>query len=102
MTLADLTALAGRHECLPGSAAVPLPDFFRPGQLYSDGNGYRAPELTNEFWVVAVSRHRERGGLRAFGWVRTGAPGALWHGHFLDEDAFEDWTETGPAPEADA
>lgn len=70
------------------------PAFFEPGHTYTDGNGYRAPELTTIFRVEHVTRHPDRGHLRAIGWVRSGEPGAKWHGDFRDEGEFRGWTIT--------
>ncbi|MEU8473706.1 hypothetical protein [Streptomyces hygroscopicus] len=68
--------------------------FFQPGRTYAYGQtGYRAPELTVLFWVEHVTRHPERGHLRAIGWSKTGEPGSKWRGDFQDEDQFEGWAE---------
>lgn len=76
-----------------GESTQPAPHFFQPGRTYTDGNGYRAPELTAYFRVEHVTRHPDRGTLRAIGWMRNGTPGAGWHGDFRDEDQTEGWTE---------
>ncbi|MEV6180138.1 hypothetical protein [Streptomyces sp. NPDC052015] len=68
-------------------------DFFQPGHTYTDGNGYRAPEITTIFRVEHVTRHPDRGHLRAIGWAKTGEPGSKWHGDFRDEGEFGGWTE---------
>lgn len=81
----------------PAPTSTPQPEFFQPGRTYTQGNnGYRAPELIPLFRVEHVTRHPERGHLRAIGWMRTSNPGARWHGHFQDEDEFDGWTETTP------
>lgn len=69
------------------------PDFFQVGRTYTDGNGFRAPELTTLFMVEHVTRHPVRGHLRAIGWSKTGEPGATWHGDFRDDDEFHGWTD---------
>jgi hypothetical protein len=69
------------------------PEFFHPGRTYTDGNGYRAPELTRIFRVDHVTRHPDRGHLRAIGWMRSGEADAKWHGDFRDEDEFDGWSE---------
>lgn len=69
------------------------PDFFQPGHTYSNGTGYTAPELITLFCVEHITRHPNRGTLRAIGWMRSGAPDSGWHGHFQDEGEFEGWTE---------
>ncbi|MCX4540460.1 hypothetical protein [Streptomyces sp. NBC_01565] len=68
-------------------------EFFQPGRTYTDSNGYRAPEITTYFHVEHVTRHPERGHLRAVGWSKSGAPGARWHGDFRDEGEADGWTE---------
>jgi len=80
-------------EKATAAAATATPDFFQPGHTYSDGTGYTAPEITTYFRVEHVTRHPDRGHLRAIGWVRNGAPGAGWHGDFRDEDEFDGWTD---------
>jgi hypothetical protein len=77
-----------------GTTATP---FFQPGHTYTDGNGFRAPELVNYFRVEHVTRHPDRGHLRAIGWLRSGAPNAGWHGDFRDEDEFDGWTDVTEA-----
>lgn len=67
--------------------------FFQAGRTYTDGDGYTAPEITVFFHVEHVTRHPERGRLRAIGWVKSGAIGAKWRGTFLDEDEFAGWNE---------
>lgn len=85
-----------------GAEPDPAADFFQPGRTYAYGQtGYRAPELTTLFRVEHVTRHPERGRLRAIGWARTGEPSSLWRGHFQDEGEFEGWAEVTsgePAP----
>lgn len=71
------------------------PDFFQPGRTYRSAHtGYTAPELILTFQVEHVTRHPDRGHLRAIGWMRTGEPDAMWHGDFRDEDEFDGWTDT--------
>ncbi|WP_086710276.1 hypothetical protein [Streptomyces antimycoticus] len=81
------------HRMADEAGKVTQPaDFFQPGRTYAYGQtGYRAPELTVLFWVEHVTRHPERGHLRAIGWSKTGEPGAKWQGYFQDEDQFEGW-----------
>lgn len=77
-----------------GAEITQSTDFFQPGRTYTYGQtGYRAPELTVLFWVEHVTRHPERGHLRAIGWSKTGEPGSKWRGDFQDEDQFEGWAE---------
>lgn len=78
------------------------PGFFRPGRTYTDGTGYTAPEITTVFRVEHVTRHPNRGHLRAIGWSRTGEPGAGWHGDFRDEGEFDGWTDITEGEAADA
>lgn len=68
-------------------------EFFQAGRTYTDGNGYRAPEITAYFHAEHITRHPERGQLRAIGWSKSGASGTRWHGDFRDEGEFEGWTE---------
>lgn len=73
-------------------------DFFEPDHTYTDSTGYTAPEITTYFRVEHVTRHPDRGHLRAIGWSRTGEPGAKWHGDFRDEGEFDGWIDiTGEA-----
>ncbi|MGW1497523.1 hypothetical protein ACWCQW_02845 [Streptomyces mirabilis] len=88
--VARLQAETGADQPTAGEAT---PDFFQPGHTYTDGNGFRAPELVNYFRVEHVTRHPDRGHLRAIGWLRSGAPGAGWHGDFRDDDEFDGWTD---------
>lgn len=88
------TAEGIEEKCGPAVAGVgTASDFFQPGCTYTDRNGYRAPEITTIFRVEYVTRHPDRGHLRAIGWARTGEPGATWHGDFRDEGEFVGWTE---------
>jgi hypothetical protein len=76
--------------------AETTPDFFQPGRTYvARHDGYTAPELIVRFRVEHVTRHPDRGHLRAIGWSRTGEPGAKWHGDFRDEGEFDGWSEVG-------
>ncbi|MFE5159676.1 hypothetical protein ACFRNT_14370 [Streptomyces sp. NPDC056697] len=88
----DAAELLRRMADEDGKVTQPA-GFFRPGRVYSDSNGYRAPELITLFRVEHITRHPDRGHLRAIGWARNGTPGSPWHGHFLDEDQCEGWTE---------
>jgi len=76
-----------------GDRTVSTTDFFKAGRTYTDGNGYRAPEITTYFHVEHVTRHPERGHLRAIGWSKSGAPEAMWYGNFQDDDEADGWTE---------
>ena len=91
--LTPLVSEVGEKATAP--AATATPQFFQPGRTYTDGNGYRAPELTTLFRVEHITRHPDRGHLRAIGWSRTGEPGAKWHGDFRDEGEFDGWSEVG-------
>ncbi|WP_128378500.1 hypothetical protein [Streptomyces cavernae] len=71
--------------------------FFQRDRVYTNGTGFTAPEVTTYFRVEHVTRHPDRGHLRAIGWARTGEPGAGWHGDFRDEDEFTDWTDVTDA-----
>ncbi|MGW1840868.1 hypothetical protein [Streptomyces sp. NPDC002067] len=85
---------SGKDTCKGESTRAAEPGFFQPGHTYTDGTGYSAPEATTLFRVECVTRHPERGHLRAIGWSKTGAPGARWHGDFRDEGEFDGWTVT--------
>jgi hypothetical protein len=87
----EVRRMAGGEKAT-AEAATATPDFFQPGRTYTDGNGYRAPELVSYFRVEHVTRHPDRGHLRAIGWIRSGAPDSGWHGDFRDEGEFEGWT----------
>ncbi|MFI7315196.1 hypothetical protein [Streptomyces hygroscopicus] len=89
----DVTDYVVTEITVEGDEAAQPADFFQPGRTYAYGqNGYRAPELTVLFQVEHVTRHPERGHLRAIGWSKTGEPGAKWRGDFRDEGEFEGWT----------
>ncbi|MGW5175845.1 hypothetical protein ACWERY_15970 [Streptomyces sp. NPDC004082] len=96
--------LAKQHqEQASAPAPTGAPDFLQVGRTYrSPHSGYTAPELITTFRVEHVTRHPDRGHLRAIGWARTGEPGAGWHGDFLDEQDIDGWTEVteGEAPGA--
>ncbi|WP_432010131.1 hypothetical protein [Streptomyces cucumeris] len=99
----DLHRMADEAGTPALTGADPAADFFRVGRTYAYGQtGYRAPELTVLFLVEHVTRHPDRGHLRAIGWSKTGEPGAKWHGDFQDEDQFEGWAEVteGGGPDA--
>lgn len=82
------------EEKATAGAAPATPDFLQVGRLYrSPHSGFTAPELITTFRVEHVTRHPDRGHLRAIGWARTGEPGAGWHGDFLDEEDIDGWTE---------
>jgi hypothetical protein len=89
--LRSLADVLGEEATAP--AATATPDFFQPGHAYTDGTGYTAPEITTVFRVEHVTRHPDRGHLRAIGWSKTGAPDATWHGDFRDEGEFDGWTD---------
>lgn len=76
------------------STPEPAEPFFEPGQLYRLGEApYTAPEATWLFRVEHVTRHPDRGQLRAIGWLKTQRTGDKWHLSFRDEDEFADgWT----------
>lgn len=74
-------------EAYPGELA-----FFRPGRTYArQHSAYTAPEMIVQFRVEHVTRHPQGGHLRAIGWMRTGAPGATWHGYY--QDRLTGWSE---------
>jgi hypothetical protein len=91
--LVELLNADAEEKTTPEVGAAVTPDFFQPGHTYTDGNGFRAPELVSYFRVEHVTRHPDRGHLRAIGWLRSGAPNAGWHGDFRDEDEFDGWTD---------
>ncbi|WP_086860319.1 hypothetical protein [Streptomyces milbemycinicus] len=95
MWFTDAPAAGEAGKVTPTGAEVAQPaDFFQPGRTYAHGQtGYRAPEMTTLFRVEHVTRHPDRGHLRAIGWSRAGEPGSLWHGDFRDEGEFNGWTE---------
>ncbi|MEU1827440.1 hypothetical protein ABZ502_34140 [Streptomyces abikoensis] len=64
-------------------------DFFQPNRTYTDGTPYRAPELVRIFDVELVTRHPDRGHLRAVGWMRTAEPGSARHMQAIDEDEYQ-------------
>jgi hypothetical protein len=63
-------------------------DFFEPHRTYTDATPYRAPELVRIFEVELVTRHPDRGHLRAVGWMSTAAPDSKRHMHKVDEDEY--------------
>lgn len=91
---AHIAAEAGEKATPAGATATPA--FFQPGRTYVfRHDGYTAPELIVRFRAEHVTRHPDRGHLRAIGWSRTGEPGAKWHGDFQDEGEFDGWSEVG-------
>lgn len=84
---------ATREKSSPIEADA-TPDFFQPGHTYrSVHTPYTAPELIITFRVEHITRHPDRGHRRAIGWMRSGEPGAKWHGDFRDEHEFRGWTD---------
>lgn len=88
-----LASKVERGAVRPDNLRMLPANFFEPGRTYTDGTGYTAPEITTVFRVEHVTRHPDRGHLRAVGWSRTGEPGAKWHGDFRDEGEFDGWTD---------
>jgi len=68
-------------------------EFFQPGRTYAHGQ-------TSQFRVEHVTRHPDHGHLRAIGWMKTGEPGAKWHGGFRDEGEFKGWIEIADGGDA--
>ncbi|MFF2228663.1 hypothetical protein ACFVV7_35685 [Streptomyces globisporus] len=68
-------------------------DFFEPHRTYTDATPYKAPEAVRIFEVEFVTRHPDRGHLRAVGWMRAAAPGAKRHMQKVDENEYRrgDW-----------
>lgn len=93
----QLASKVDRGAVRPDNLRMLPATFFEAGRTYTDGTGYSAPEVTTVFRVEHVTRHPDRGHLRAIGWSRTGEPGASWHGDFRDEGEFDGWTETTEA-----
>ncbi len=94
-----LASKVERGAIRPDNLRMLPASFFEPGHTYTDGTGYSAPELTTVFKVEHVTRHPDRGHLRAIGWSRTGEPGAKWHGGFRDEGEFDGWVDVTEAGE---
>lgn len=91
--LRSVADVIGEKATPAGATATP---FFQPEHTYrSRHDGYTAPELINTFRVEHVTRHPDRGHLRAIGWIRTGEPGTGWHGDFRDESEYDvdGWTD---------
>jgi hypothetical protein len=92
LILDERAETAGEKASAP--APTDTPDFLQVGHTYrSPHSGFTAPELIVTFRVEHVTRHPDRGHLRAIGWARTGEPGAGWHGDFLDEEDIDGWVE---------
>ncbi|MEU2510510.1 hypothetical protein [Streptomyces syringium] len=78
--------------------------FFEAGRTYGRGqDGYKAPEQTWVFRCVAVAAHPRPGaGLRAFGFMRNGAPGWPWESVGVGEGEWaRGWTECSTGGDAD-
>lgn len=91
------------QEKATAPAAMATPHFLQVGRTYrSPHTGFTAPELITTFRVEHVTRHPDRGHLRAIGWSRTGEPGAGWHGDFLDEEDIDGWTDVTDISRKDA
>jgi len=90
----NLASKVARGAIRPNNLRTLPADFFEPGRTYrSTHTGYTAPELILTFQVEHITRHPDRGHLRAIGWMRTGEPDTGWHGHFRDEGEFDGWTD---------
>ncbi|MGW0670599.1 hypothetical protein [Streptomyces sp. NPDC002746] len=64
-------------------------DFFEPLRTYTDATPYKAPEQVRIFEVEFVTRHPDRGHLRAVGWMSTAAPGSKRHMQAVDEPEYQ-------------
>lgn len=96
--LVSLAVHEAKEREMSTASSGDAPDFFQPGRTYrSEHDGYTAPELIVTFRVEHVTRHPDRGHLRAIGWMRTGEPGTGWHGDFRDEGEFDGWTDVTEA-----
>jgi len=93
----QLASKVDRGAVRPNNLRMLPATFFEAGHTYTDGTGYSAPEVTTVFHVEHVTRHPDRGHLRAIGWSRSGEPGASWHGDFRDEGEFDGWTDVTEA-----
>jgi hypothetical protein len=94
---AEVLREAATEKVTPTGEATP--DFFQPGRSYTyEASGFTAPELIVYFRPEHITRHPERGHLRAIGWSRTGEPGAKWHGDFYDE--FDGWAAVAEGGDA--
>ncbi|MFD7340758.1 hypothetical protein ACFV98_32940 [Streptomyces violascens] len=60
-------------------------NFFKPFRAYTDATAHRAPGLARIFEVELVTRHPDRGHLRAVGWMSNAAPGSKRHMQAVDE-----------------
>jgi hypothetical protein len=95
----QLASKVDRGAVRPDNLRMLPATFFEAGHTYTDGTGYSAPEVTTVFRVEHVTRHPDRGHLRAIGWSRSGEPGASWHGDFRDEGEFDGWTDVTESAE---
>ncbi|MFF1716539.1 hypothetical protein [Streptomyces sp. NPDC058268] len=64
-------------------------EFFQPGRSYTNADGFTPHEHARFFDVEHVTRHPERGHLRAIGWMRTAAPGSRRRMEAIDEDQIQ-------------
>jgi hypothetical protein len=60
-------------------------DFFEPFRTYTDATSHRALGRTRIFEVELVTRHPDRGHLRAVGWMSNAVPGSKRHMQAVDE-----------------
>jgi len=97
----QLASKVARGAVRPDNLRMLPATFFEAGRTYTDGTGYTAPEITTYFRVEHVTRHPDRGHLRAIGWMRTGEPDAGWHGDFRDEGEFDGWTDVTDTTQGD-
>lgn len=64
-------------------------NFFEPTRTYTDATPYKAPEQVRVFEVELVTRHPDRGHLRAVGWMSTAVPGSKRHMQAVDEAEYQ-------------
>lgn len=64
-------------------------NFFEPHRTYTNATPYKALEQVRIFEVELVTRHPDRGHLRAVGWMSTAAPGSKRHMQKVDEDEYQ-------------
>lgn len=63
-------------------------NFFEPFRTYTDAAAHQALGHARIFEVELVTRHPDRGQLRAVGWMSNAAPGSERHMQAVDEDEY--------------
>ncbi|MFB7595234.1 hypothetical protein [Streptomyces sp. NPDC056160] len=66
-----------------------ISNFFEPFRTYTNATLYKPPEQVRIFEVELVTRHPDRGHLRAVGRISAAVSGSKRHVQKVDEDEYQ-------------